>query len=79
MALDYGLDSAVAPLERCCRAGLAAMPEAEKSTATLFYSTSERTRNIQSRHRERAKELAKEGRGVSAPERRAKAKEKCES
>ena len=66
----YELDAAVAVLQRCCRAGLAALPKAEKSTKTRFYSTIERTRKIQSRYRERAKELAKEGRDQGKSARR---------
>jgi hypothetical protein len=50
-----------------------------KNAETRFYSTSERTRSIELRHVERAGELAKEEKEVSAASRKAQRQDKCES
>ena len=83
LAATYGVEAMVAVLEKACKAGMAALPPAEKSTEKRSYSTSERTRQVMRRQQQRAGEIARLGvpqdKREAAAERRAYVMEKADN
>jgi hypothetical protein len=67
----FGLDAGLKRLERCCTAGLAALPHAEKTKLEAKrQSTSARTRGVKERQKSRIGTLLSEGKEQSPAERK---------
>jgi hypothetical protein len=83
LAATYGVEAMVAVLEKACKAGMAALPPAEKSTEKRSYSTSERTRQVMWRQQQRVGEIARLGvsqdKREAAAERRAYGRETADN